>query len=243
MKLRHGMIRHGMIGGVLLLAGCGLPPAVVIASYAVDGISYLATGKSVPDHALSAVRQQDCALHRFVTEGGNVCSQTLSDDVLLAAADAERVAEPDLDATAITAPADVAVLVAAAAPVVTIGDAVRGDGAGGEAIVPDDTQTAVYGGVTAVPSRARYLVIGSFANAENAGRLVDGLTTLSAAATTADVDGRTMHRVVVPADMDAQVAAAGFADAWPIDLCAASLTEAPCAVDVEPMTFLAALPQ
>lgn len=223
-------LRHGMIGGVLVLAGCGLPPAVMIASYAVDGISYVATGKSVTDHALSAFAQQDCALHRFVTDNGNVCSQTLSDDTLLAAADEDPIRPADGEAPD-------PVLVA------TIGNTPDDDGLVPDDAIPDEVEAVVYGGVSKAPPQARYLVIGSFADPANAGRLVDGLATLSAAATTVDVDGRTMHRVVVPADMDTQVAAAGFADAWPIDLCAASLSAEPCAVDEAPVAYLAALPQ
>ena len=49
-----------------LLSGCGLPPAVVIASYAADGVSYIGTGKSVTDHGLSAATGRDCALFRVV---------------------------------------------------------------------------------------------------------------------------------------------------------------------------------
>jgi hypothetical protein len=47
------------------LAGCGLPGAVVVASYAADGASYLVTGKSATDHALSAAMDRDCALLRI----------------------------------------------------------------------------------------------------------------------------------------------------------------------------------
>jgi hypothetical protein len=47
------------------LGGCGLPAAVVVASYAADGASYLATGKSATDHALSAAVDRDCALLRL----------------------------------------------------------------------------------------------------------------------------------------------------------------------------------
>jgi hypothetical protein len=49
----------------LSLGGCGLPGAVVVAGYAADGISYLATGKSATDHALSAAVDRDCALLRL----------------------------------------------------------------------------------------------------------------------------------------------------------------------------------
>ncbi len=52
----------------LILAGCGLPPAVTIVSYALDGVSFLSTGKSVGDHALSAVTQKDCAMWRVVKD-------------------------------------------------------------------------------------------------------------------------------------------------------------------------------
>jgi len=55
-----------------LLGGCGLPPAVVIASYASDGVSYIATGKSVTDHGLSAAVGRDCALLRVI-KGKPIC--------------------------------------------------------------------------------------------------------------------------------------------------------------------------
>ena len=61
-----------MIGLPLLLGGCGLPPALSAASWALDGISYLASGKSVTDHAISEVAQQDCALFRVV-QGRELC--------------------------------------------------------------------------------------------------------------------------------------------------------------------------
>ena len=37
-----------------LLSGCGLPPAVVIASYAADGVSYVGTGRMAFTSATSA---------------------------------------------------------------------------------------------------------------------------------------------------------------------------------------------
>jgi len=53
---------------VLFLSGCALPPAVSIASFAADGISYVLTGKNTTDHAISAVVRQDCALIRVVRD-------------------------------------------------------------------------------------------------------------------------------------------------------------------------------
>lgn len=59
-----------------LLAGCvAIPPAIVAASYAVDGVSYAATGKGLKDHLLSAALDEDCALHRLVTDRRNqICA-------------------------------------------------------------------------------------------------------------------------------------------------------------------------
>lgn len=51
---------------LVLISGCSLPPALQLASYAVSGISYLATGKSMSDHVISTAMAKDCALHRVV---------------------------------------------------------------------------------------------------------------------------------------------------------------------------------
>ncbi|MBO6784212.1 MAG: SPOR domain-containing protein [Alphaproteobacteria bacterium] len=67
-----------LIGLPILLGGCGLPPAVSVASWALDGVSYLVSGKSVTDHAISEVAQQDCALLRIV-QGRTMCEE-FSDD-------------------------------------------------------------------------------------------------------------------------------------------------------------------
>lgn len=66
-------------GGV---AGCApiLPPAVMIVSQAIDGISYITTGKSGTDHILSAALEEDCAIHRIVT-GGAVCQAETSGNI------------------------------------------------------------------------------------------------------------------------------------------------------------------
>lgn len=57
----------------LLPAGCALPPAVTLASLAADGVSYVATGKSVSDHGISAATGNDCALMRPVFTGKAMC--------------------------------------------------------------------------------------------------------------------------------------------------------------------------
>jgi hypothetical protein len=60
----------------LLAAGCAVPPAVTVASFAADGVSYAATGKSVTDHGISAATGRDCALLRPVLDDKPVCDTT-----------------------------------------------------------------------------------------------------------------------------------------------------------------------
>ena len=85
----------------LVLAGCGLPPAITIISYALDGISLFSTGKTVGDHALSVAMKQDCMVWRVVEEK-SVCHDLLLDKKypLIAAAakweaSQEIVGDPD----------------------------------------------------------------------------------------------------------------------------------------------------
>ncbi len=51
-----------------------IPPAVQYASTAATIISYMTTRKSTSDHVVSAVMDQDCALHRALTRG-KICFQ------------------------------------------------------------------------------------------------------------------------------------------------------------------------
>jgi hypothetical protein len=69
----------------LPLAGCFLPPVISFASLALDIGSFAVSGKSVTDHGLSAVAEEDCSLLR-VFDGG-VCQpyEDYEDDVSLAA--------------------------------------------------------------------------------------------------------------------------------------------------------------
>jgi len=50
----------------LLLAGCTTPAVHQIASWALDGLLYLQTGKSASDHAISIAMKQDCAMWRWI---------------------------------------------------------------------------------------------------------------------------------------------------------------------------------
>lgn len=62
----------------VFLAGCAFVPLPVQAvSYAIDGISYMTTNKSVLDHGISEATGRDCATFRIVTEGA-ACRDTMA---------------------------------------------------------------------------------------------------------------------------------------------------------------------
>jgi len=66
-------MRHfSILAATVLLSGCGIPPVVAIASYAVDGALLVATGKTSKDHALSLAMQQDCNMLRILS-GNQIC--------------------------------------------------------------------------------------------------------------------------------------------------------------------------
>lgn len=51
---------------VFALSGCSVSPSVDAASWSVDAVSYLLTGKGAMDHAVSAATRRDCALMRMI---------------------------------------------------------------------------------------------------------------------------------------------------------------------------------
>lgn len=73
--LRH-FLRPGplVVAATLALGGCALPLPLTVASLVADGISYATTEKSLTDHGISALTEQDCAVHRaFTDEKGEIC--------------------------------------------------------------------------------------------------------------------------------------------------------------------------
>ncbi len=59
--------------GLMLLGGCALPVPVQVASWALDGLSYLLTEKSVADHGISVLAQKDCAVLRGLLDPSEFC--------------------------------------------------------------------------------------------------------------------------------------------------------------------------
>jgi hypothetical protein len=200
---------------VLALAGCAVPPAVTIASFAVDGVSYASSGKSVQDHALSALAEQDCALWR-VTKGNPVCSpvEAVEADVQVAAV------EPADEAVASDAPVQLAQftpppmtpwakVVPAPAPAVRpdaprapeqAGDPMSGATQAALALQPATGATAVAAAAVASSAKAEppathglYVVLASF---EDQGKALSLARARGGDVLAATVNGRTMHRVV-----------------------------------------------
>lgn len=91
----------------LLAAGCAVPTAVTIGSFAADGVSYVATGKSVTDHGLSAATGHDCALLRPVLSDKPVCDTSLSAEARQVPVEAGQASapRPDQPVLAATPPA------------------------------------------------------------------------------------------------------------------------------------------
>ena len=58
----------------LALAGCAMPLGVQVASFIADGVSLATTDKTLTDHGLSAVTEQDCAVWRVIN-GEQLCRE------------------------------------------------------------------------------------------------------------------------------------------------------------------------
>lgn len=82
--LRKAFKLSALAGLGMSLSGCivALPPAIQLASLALDGISYVSTGKSVTDHAISAVTAKDCAMIRSL-KGENICDDKVIEVAML----------------------------------------------------------------------------------------------------------------------------------------------------------------
>ena len=116
-----------VVAAGLSTSGC-LFSAYQIASLTASGISYMVSGRSVGDHALSLAMKQDCATHR-VLGGGDICIDFPQDDTdtLVAAAPAADLPEYEsaLDDTPGAVVANAPDVLVANAPDVLVADAVK----------------------------------------------------------------------------------------------------------------------
>lgn len=79
-----GVKVFALAGLALTLSGClmAAPSAFQLATYALDGASYVATGKSATDHVISTVADKDCAMTRAL-KGDDICVEKPDTVVLM----------------------------------------------------------------------------------------------------------------------------------------------------------------
>lgn len=92
------MTRLAILAIPLILSGCGIPPAITIASYALDGAIFAASGKTARDHALSAVLDEDCAMFRVIN-GDSICTEYTPNDAAAAGLETMSASEEVLETT------------------------------------------------------------------------------------------------------------------------------------------------
>lgn len=197
-----GRLGLGVAAAALLgLGGCaGGPMAMTAASFAVDGFLYVGTSKSSTDHMLSAMLQQDCATLRVLTEGF-VCKPVIVPAARTAANASEPAPEPVPEPPPPPPPAPPPPMPRPMTAEVEI------------AAIPSPVPS---------PAEPRFLVVaGSFAKRGQAEAWRDRLGQPEADIVTADVQGRRIHRVILPPEDRpaalrrlAAIRAAGVGDAW-----------------------------
>ena len=197
--------------GCLGLAGCVAPPIITYASAALDGVSFVATGKSVGDHALSAMVDEDCALLRAVTERDvkAVCREYASEDERKAAM-APTVMASFKTLFVTIEPEKVPPRASAdPAPLVPVAP-VAGTGEAGAPLETRETRRAIY------------LMIGNFSSIDGAEKLaarVSGISAVVVAGPIAPGETRAAQ---------SRLAAAGINYSWAASLCIRDLGAPPC---------------
>lgn len=88
----------------LFIAGCGLPPAIEVVYYGLQGVSLATSGRSVGDHAISAMLEKDCAVFRLV-KGEAICREPEEDEVPVSVTIAPALKE-DASASQVVADTD-----------------------------------------------------------------------------------------------------------------------------------------
>jgi hypothetical protein len=214
--------RISIISCAMLLSGCAMPMPFQIASWALDGISYIVTEKSVTDHGISIVAQKDCALLRVV-QGDDICS-TYDDSGKIAIA---KIGDADS------------------------ADEIKLKGVGGEtaniaAFAPTKTnpqlpESSTFNHVNVQPESAQnprllilgarvwsdhldadmYYVVGSFSNRDNAQSLISKHSDLGPAILVSYLNGKKVYRVAVGPfknyqrkDVKISIRNSGISNAW-----------------------------
>jgi hypothetical protein len=219
------------------LGGCAITP-LTIASYSFDGFSYAASGKSLTDHAISEVMDQDCGTLR-VFRGEWICRDYTPEQrkkIELARAETPKgdrrtlhVAEPDTEALSTgaheTALADAHSTAAKTRELQT------------ETTVAPTHHATVPALAMLPPQRPRndgrdesYLVLASFSGLPSAERALATYKAANPSLVSAVVDGKPMLRVVSGPYAAGDLAKArssiaksyGIRDSWTLPACPAA---------------------
>jgi hypothetical protein len=212
--------------GFFLLGGCALPPALQITSWALDGISYVATKKSATDHGLSLLAQKDCAMLRILMGPKELCREFDSNATAVAdgmaydqlfagneflSAEADPLAEfepaggGDENAVIITRKGDVQEKDPLQSQLAML-DKIEGLGPYGGGPYGNVEENKPKAGfiLTAKSAKTRseplagyYTVIGSFKNHANARKLRNEHSILTPSVLSAKLNSTTLYRVVV----------------------------------------------
>ena len=81
----------------VILGGCALPVPIQVASWAIDGLSYLMTEKTIADHGISVLAQKDCAVLRGLLDDGQICRDYDDTGTMVADGDVAGFAPIDAD--------------------------------------------------------------------------------------------------------------------------------------------------
>ena len=204
----------------ILSAGCALPVPLQVASWALDGISYVMTEKSVTDHGLSAVVQKDCAVWRGFTEG-ELCRDWGSEQGTLLAAVSKINDKPNKSISPVTDDNRKSIRQSAA---VNAGQAFRAHLS--RPTPPSSSQRPSLVQLAKrqdEPAAGIYFVIGSFRTREGAVNLAENHSVLLPTVLTARLQKKSVYRVVIgPVEpgreqaWHSQITKNGFQDIWAI---------------------------
>ncbi|MGY8992824.1 MAG: SPOR domain-containing protein, partial [Rhodospirillales bacterium] len=182
------MGRVWIISGIgLLISGCTLSAGTQLTSYAiqaVQAVTLAVTEKSVMDHGISAIAQQDCVLRRILASEP-ICKDIDDLDGALAIA----AANGDMDATSGVAVVDAAGVAEAANQVITIQTSALQDVAAPLPVSLKSKPGEKAGDL--------YFIIGSFNTDSRAKRFVSQYPSLSPKVVRAEAKGRRVYRVAV----------------------------------------------
>ena len=234
-----------VIGSCALLGGCS---TLSLLSLAASGVSYAVTGKSMSDHVISALRAEDCALHRML-DGRAPCDDwPISDGMALAANAPAAPLKADDDAVP-------AMLAAPDSQLVANNGQVAGEASAlaGNSLPSTDTQAAVLPAAQAEPVIAAldmdfvseveiapetpvaFRVVGSFGELNNARIRQRQLAALNAELMINESSAAARYRVVVNPNQSAYLdwlasnqQDYGLSRAWVLPLCPSTLQAPPC---------------